>query len=103
MRRLSFVVLIGSIILAMTGVARAERWVVVNDVRLSVPEIQYLEGIHCGPIPNGSYWLDTATGIWGYANDPQPQGHIQDNCYNPGRRPSLSERGMLFSPRDLID
>ena len=103
MRSLSFVVLIGSIIRARTGAARAERWVVVNGVRLSVPEIQYLEGIRCGPIPNGSYWLDTATGIWGYANDPRPQGHIQDNCYNPGRRPSLSERGMLFSPRDFID
>jgi hypothetical protein len=103
MRTLSFVVLVGSMVLAMVGAAHAERWVVVNGVRLSVPQIQYLEGIRCGPLPNGSYWLDTTTGIWGYANDPRPQGHIKDNCYNPGRRPSLSERGMLFSPRDFID
>jgi hypothetical protein len=75
----------------------------VNGTRLSEPQILQLQQIHCGPIPNGNYWLDTRTGIWGYAADPRPQGHVMDNCYNPGRRPSLSERGMLFSPRDFVD
>jgi hypothetical protein len=100
------IVLTGAVmgmILATSGTAHAERWVVVNGVRLSIPEIQYLEGIRCGPIPNGSYWLDPTSGIWGYAGDPRPQGHIEDNCYRAERRPSLSERGMLFSPRDFID
>ncbi|HSA80255.1 MAG TPA: hypothetical protein VLE23_05495 [Geminicoccaceae bacterium] len=103
MRTKAFVLLVGSMLLAMAGAAQAERRVVVNGVRLSLAEIQYLEGVRCGPIPNGSYWLDTTSGLWGYANDPRPQGYIQDNCYNPGRRPSLSERGMLFSPGDFID
>ena len=92
-----------ALLLTSADGAHAERWVVVNGVRLSIPQIQYLEGLRCGPIPNGSYWLDTSSGIWGFAGDPRPQGHIQDNCSNPGRRPSLSERGMLLSPRDFID
>jgi hypothetical protein len=78
----------------------AERYVVVNGQRLSEANIMMLERWHCGPIPNGRYWLDSNTGIWGYAGNPRPQGHIRDNCRNPGRRPSLSERGLLFSPQD---
>ncbi|MCA9471582.1 MAG: hypothetical protein MRJ96_08345 [Nitrospirales bacterium] len=84
------------------GVAYAERYVVVNGHRLSIPEIQNLERIRCGPIPNGRYWLNMWNGIWGYEGNPHPQGHITDNCHRPQRRPSLSERGMLFSPGDWI-
>ena len=82
--------------------AYAERYVVVNGQRLSIPEIQYLERLHCGPVPNGRYWINLQTGMWGYAGNPRPQGHIADNCRSPQRRPSLSERGMLFSPNDWI-
>ena len=38
--------------------AYAERYVVVNGQRLSIPEIQYVEQLHCGPIPNGRYWIN---------------------------------------------
>jgi hypothetical protein len=82
--------------------AYAERYVVVNGQRLSIPEIQYVEQLHCGPIPNGRYWIKLQTGMWGYAGNPRPQGHIADNCRSPQRRPGLSERGMLFSPNDWI-
>jgi hypothetical protein len=103
MRPRSLIAAVALMVLTTAHAAHAERWVVVNGARLSVPQIEYLESVRCGPIPTGSYWLDTASGIWGFAGDPRPQGHIRDNCYNPGRRPSLSERGMLFSPRDFID
>jgi hypothetical protein len=92
--------LIGALVLALPTRAHAERYVLVNGQRMSIPQIQALERAHCGPIPNGNYWLDYRTGIWGFAGNPRPQGHIADNCSSPGRRPSLSERGMLFSPRD---
>ena len=101
MRRLLTAALVCSMLVAAAGTARAERWVVVNGSRLSVPEIQRLEAIRCGPIPNGHYWL-TQDGVWGYAGDPRPQGHIKDACYSPQRRPGLSERGMLFSPYDFV-
>lgn len=92
----------GALAAVLASPAMAERYVVVNSERLSIPEIQALERVHCGPIANGRYWLNYRTGIWGYADNPQPQGHIADNCRAPGRRPSLSERGMLFSPGDWV-
>ena len=84
------------------GVAYAERYVVVNTQRLSIPEIQYLERLHCGSVPNGRYWINPQTGMWGFEGNPRPQGHIADNCRHPQRRPSLSERGMLFTPYDWV-
>ncbi|MDY6881561.1 MAG: hypothetical protein SV686_15080 [Thermodesulfobacteriota bacterium] len=84
------------------GIAYGERMVVVNGVRLNNAQIQTLEQWHCGRIPDGNYWLNFNTGAWGYAGDPRPMGHISDNCYNQGRRQSLSERGLLFSPRDWV-
>lgn len=88
--------------LSLTGMAYGERRVVVNGVRLNNAQIQTLEQWHCGPIANGHYWLNLNTGIWGYAGDSRPMGHISDNCYSPERRPSLSERGLLFGPGDWL-
>jgi len=90
------------LVCSFLSVAHAERYVVVNGQRLSIPEIQYVEQLHCWPIPNGRYWINLETGIWGYEGNPRPQGHIADNCRHPQRRPSLSERGMLFSPYDWV-
>ena len=103
MKSKSLLIIAGLVLtLSLAGVAYAERWVVVNRTRLTIPQIEALERVHCGPIPNGHYWLDFRTGIWGYAGDPRSQGHIKDNCYRPERRPSLSERGLLFTPGDFI-
>jgi hypothetical protein len=82
--------------------ARAERYVVVNGQRMSLGEIARLEQVACTPIPNGDYWLNTVTGQWGYARNPMPMGHIRDACRRQTRRPSLSERGMLFTPYDWV-
>ncbi|MBK7663116.1 MAG: hypothetical protein IPJ21_06135 [Sterolibacteriaceae bacterium] len=88
--------------LMMFGPALAERYVVVNGQRLSPAQIVEFESAHCGTIPNGRYWLGKRSGIWGYEGNPQPQGHIADNCRRPGRRPSLSERGMLYSVEKMF-
>lgn len=94
--------MIGLLVVLFLGSAYAERYVVVNGQRLSIPEIQYVERLHCGPIPNGRYWINLQTGMWGYEGHPRPQGHIADHCQTPQRRPGLSERGMLFSPYDWV-
>lgn len=101
--KIGMTILIICCLFSLLGVAHAERYVVVNGQRLSIPAIQYLERVHCGPVPNGRYWINMQTGIWGYEGNPRSQGHVKDNCYNSQqRRPSLSERGMLFSPGDWI-
>ena len=94
--------LIVCLVCSNLSVAYAERYVVVNGQRLSIPAIQYVEQLHCGPIPNGRYWINPQTGMWGYKGNPRPQGHIADNCRTSQRRPGLSERGMLFSPYDWV-
>ena len=103
-RKLSFTIISGLLLVFfLTGSALAERYVVVNGQRLTLQQLQYLEQVNCGPIPNGRYWLDGRTGMWGFAGDWRPMGRIADNCRNQNqRRPSLSERGMLFSPHDWV-
>lgn len=86
---------------AAPGAAQAERYVVVNGQLLGYDQIAALERVHCGPIANGNYWLDTGSGDWGYAGG-GVQGNIRDNCTPPGPCPGLSQRGMLFSPGDWV-
>lgn len=75
--------------------------VVLNGRRLSPAEVAELGRMACAPIPAGAYWL-RADGVWGFAGNPTPQGHIRDRCGQPSRRPSLSERGLLYSPGELL-
>lgn len=77
----------------------AARTVVVNGEYLNDAEIQYLEQLSCSYIPDGRYWLDMRTGAWGYERG-GAQGYISDRCN--AARPGLSERGMLYSPGELL-
>jgi len=81
--------------------AHAQRHVVVNGRVMNQQALDSLDRAACQQVPNGYYWLDLSTGIWGYAGNPTPQGHISDGC-RQARRPSLSERGMLYSPYDWV-
>jgi hypothetical protein len=81
--------------------AHAQRLVVVNGRVMNQQALDSLDRAACQLVPNGHYWLDLGTGIWGYAGDPTPRGHISDGC-RQARRPSLSERGMLYSPYDWV-
>ena len=67
------------------GAANAQsRWVIVNGVRMSDAQIARLEQASCTRIPNGSYWLNVQTGVWGYAGNWQPQGVFGDQCRSAG-------------------
>ena len=81
------------------GQAIAARYIVVNGQRLNDAEIQHLDRLSCGNVPNGHYWLNMSTGIWGYENG-GAEGHISDNCNS--HKPGLSERGLLYSPGELF-
>jgi len=82
--------------------ALAQRFVVVNGQVMGPQELAILDQYACQYVPNGYYWLNTQTGLWGYAGNPTSQGYISDGCYRQTRRPSLSERRMLYSPYDWV-
>ena len=73
----------------------------VNGQRLTAEQKQWLASYSCGPVWDGHFWLNTVTGQWGFAGNPIPMGHIRDRCGQ--RRPSLSERGMLFRPGEILN
>ena len=83
-----------------TPVWPQSRWVIVNGERVSHPQVAYLEQRACTRIPNGEYWLDMQTGAWGYARNPNVQGYFGEACRQP--RKSLSERGLLYRPGELL-
>jgi hypothetical protein len=93
-------VVIVLVMLGATGAVQAQRrWVVVNGALQSPMDLALLDRHACTAIPNGSYWLNYNTGIWGYADDPRPRGHISAGCGQSGGsgQPSRAERGMLYS------
>lgn len=53
-----------------------QRFVVINGELLSPQQLYVLDQLVGGHVPNGSYWVDTNSGIWGYAGDPTPRGRI---------------------------
>ena len=92
------------LLLGVPGLGGAQlRWVVVNGVLQNPAQLAALDRHACAIVPNGSYWLDYNTGVWGYAGNPRPMGRVGDMCnaypgsYSGPSRPSLSERGMLYS------
>lgn len=60
--------------------AAQTRNVWVNGQRMSDAQVQALSKRACTHIPDGSYWLNTETGAWGYWGNPQVQGTFGDAC-----------------------
>ncbi len=78
--------------------AFAQRYVVVNGQVLAETTVERLERLGCVSIPSGRYWL-LKDGSWGYEGDLARRGRLGDNCQ---RRKSLSERGLLYYPGELL-
>jgi hypothetical protein len=53
-------------------------------------------------LPAGHYWL-TPDGYWGVVGQPLPLGNIYASGGGGQRRPSLSERGMLYRPGEILN
>lgn len=82
-----------------------ERIVVINNSRMTPNQLMLLDRLNCEPIPDGIYVLNMNTGKWAYAANPyRIMGYIGEDCKNQGsgRHKSLSERGLLFSPGELL-
>lgn len=74
--------------------------VIVNGQRLSDAQVAGLERRACTHIPNGHYWLDVQSGMWGYAGNGRVQGVFGEACGQ--RQKSLSERRQLYRPGEIL-
>lgn len=83
---------LGCALLAASTSAFAYRYVWVNGERMGPGQLAQMDRAHCGIVPNGSYWYNHRTGIWGYRGDPRARGHISDNC----RRASAGNSGHVL-------
>ncbi len=81
----------------------AQRVIFVNGVKLNSIQISQLEQFACTGVPDGSYWIDMNSGAWGYAGSPVRVGYVGDACQQSQRRKSLSERGLLYSPGEILN
>ena len=77
---------------AAAPAADAQVWYYVNGRPATLYEAQWMAARN---LPPGSYWRQN-NGNWGVAGDPDALGNVY------GRRPSLSERGLLYSPGELL-
>jgi hypothetical protein len=77
---------------AMVSAASAESWYYINrqPASLDIAQVMAARGL-----PFGYYWLQP-NGNWGFEGSSDVVGNIY------GRRPSLSERGRLYGPGELM-
>lgn len=78
--------------LASGSAANAEGWYYINrqPASLDIAQVMAARGL-----PFGYYWLQP-NGNWGFEGSSDVVGNIY------GRRPSLSERGRLYGPGELV-
>ena len=71
------------------------RNVVVNGVLMSQNQLGILDQLNGAPVPNGRYWLDVNTGVWGYEGGP-PQGILGQGGTERYRGSSSEEENPSF-------
>jgi hypothetical protein len=74
--------------LLSSGAALADREMVVNGHAMTPAQITEIERLACRTLPDGEYWLDTKSGVFGYVDNPRPQGRLRDSCNRLPRRAS---------------
>jgi len=101
-----FQIIIATMLISLlaTPAMAQSRLVFVNGQRMTDRQISQLEFFACTSIPNGGYWLNLDNGAWGYVGNWRVQGIFGDLCNVPAQRQrrSLSERGLLYSPGEIL-
>jgi hypothetical protein len=70
---LSLLILIAT---STAALASGARHVHVNGQHLNAQQIASLDSIAGSFVPDGFYWLNLSTGVWGYEGNPTPAGRI---------------------------
>lgn len=81
-----------------TDATAQSRWVFVNGERLSDAQVANLARMNCRDIPNGSYWLNTQTGAWGYAGNRQVQGTFGEACGSGAEQAGGQNQDGTYGP-----
>ena len=76
--------------------AKEHRRVIVNDQQLTPQQVWQLEQLHGESIPNGNYWLDWNTRVWGYKGGPAEGILGQPGLVNGTDSGSSSSSGGSF-------
>ena len=72
---------VAAIILAVVGLTSVvvdaqQRVIIVNGELLSTRQLILFDRMLGGHMPDGNYWLNTRSGLWGFVGDPVPRGRI---------------------------
>jgi hypothetical protein len=60
-----------------------DRYVIVNGKLMNATELAILDNVNGEYIPDGRYWLNYATGAWGYENGPM-EGILGEDSNSTG-------------------
>ena len=101
MKRFKTMVLTATFIAGMITVPAQARTVIVNNQLMNQTQLLMMDMINCTTVPDGNYWVNNLTGQWGYAGG-GVKGYVGDACRQSQPRKSLSERGLLYSPGELL-
>lgn len=72
----TLLVTVVSLLFSTTVLAQNARHIHLNGVHLRPEAILQLDALAGTHVPDGAYWLNAATGTWGYEGNPIPQGRI---------------------------
>lgn len=61
-----------------------------------------LDRFACQYVPNGYYWLNTQTGLWGVRREPDAPGIHLGRVLPAGAAAEPVGRRMLYSPYDWV-
>ena len=49
---------------SLMGMTQEKRQVTVNGVSVTITEIQGMDRLYCGPVPDAQFWVSDHTGRW---------------------------------------
>jgi hypothetical protein len=87
------------LIFAAIAAPAAAQYYTLNGQTLPPSVAQYLAA---NMLPSGDYWL-TDEGYWGVMGSNAPLGNIHAGSSSSGPHRSLSERGRLYYPGEILN
>jgi hypothetical protein len=81
---------------SMGGGGDGGRAITINGQRMTNEQVAYLDMLAGGNVPDGNYWLDPQSGLWGIVGNPQPMGQIGGGGQAQGGAPHWADVGQNY-------